>query len=82
MSRIYRATHEKSRGIFSGHGPVIATRCEAPWLAGFIGQTDGVIGRGRSGLNFGIRFTSLPYEADGVPSIQANGAGLFVGGMF
>lgn len=49
---------------------------------GFIAQIDAVIGRGKSGFNVGIRFTSLQYEADGVSSLQANGAGLFVGGMF
>ena len=67
---------------FSASGSLANGTVKFDDALGFIAQIDAVLGRGRSGFNFGIRFTSLQYEANGGSSLQANGAGLFVGGMF
>lgn len=67
---------------FTASGSLAAGTVNFDNSVGFIAQIDAVLGRGRSGLNFGIRFTSIQYEADSTSSLQANGAGLFVGGMF
>lgn len=67
---------------FSASGSLANGTVKFDNALGFIAQIDAVMGRGRSGFNFGIRFTSVQYEADGVSSLQGNGAGLFVGGMF
>lgn len=67
---------------FSASGSLAYGKVDFDNALGFVAQIDAVMGRGNSGLNFGLRFTSVNYEADGVESIQGNGAGLFVGGFF
>jgi hypothetical protein len=67
---------------FSASGSLANGKVDFDNALGFVAQIDAVMGRGGSGLNFGLRFTSVNYEADGVESIRGNGAGLFVGGIF
>lgn len=67
---------------FSASGSLANGSVKFDNALGFVAQIDAVTGDGRSGVNFGLRYTSLDYEANGVPPIKANGVGLFVGAMF
>lgn len=67
---------------FSASGDLANGSVDFDNATGFVGQIDTVLSPGRSGLNFGLRYTAIEYEADGVPAFKANGAGLFVAGMF
>jgi hypothetical protein len=51
---------------------------------GFVAQVDVlfVIARGRAAINAGLRYTSVNYEANGIPTIKGDGPGIFVGGRF
>lgn len=51
---------------------------------GFVAQADVlfVFARGRAGINFGLRYTNINYEPDGLPSIKGEGVGVFIGGRF
>jgi len=51
---------------------------------GVVAQMDNTVffKRGRFGINFGIRYTSINYEGSGLPSHRAEGVGVFVGARF